>query len=224
VSSLHHLSQKPRRPSEGKPPLLLLLHGVRSNEHDLMGLAPELDPRFHIVSLRAPLTFGPGMFGWFPIEFLPGGGFKIDPEVADRSRRQVISFIDEATAEYGTDPDRVYLMGFSQGCIMSLASALTEPEKVAGVVGMSGRLLPEVEPKIAEPDRLKGLPMIVVHGEYDEVIPLSYGRVIRDKLSALPLDLTYREYPMAHQVSQRSLNDITEWLTARLDGPRRTEK
>lgn len=219
--TLHHISQQPRRTSEGPPPLLLLLHGVRSNEEDLLGLAPMLDARLQIVSLRAPLTFGPGAYGWFPVQFLPDGNFAIDPGIAEQSRRQVVAAVDEAAEAYGADPRRVYLMGFSQGCIMSLAAALTEPEKVAGVVAMSGRLLPQVEPLIASPERLNGLPLIVAHGEHDDVIPIRHGREIRDKLQKLPVELTYREYPIGHFVSQESLADISDWLTQQLDrGPR----
>lgn len=180
-----------------------------------------LDARLQIVSLRAPLTFGPGAYGWFPVQFLPDGNFAIDPGIAEQSRRQVVAAVDEAAEAYGADPRRVYLMGFSQGCIMSLAAALTEPEKVAGVVAMSGRLLPQVEPLIASPERLNGLPLIVAHGEHDDVIPIRHGREIRDKLQKLPVELTYREYPIGHFVSQESLADISDWLTQQLDrGPR----
>lgn len=175
-----------------------------------------LDDRFHVVSLRAPLTFGPAAYGWFPVQFLPEG-FLIDEEVAEHSRALVLETIDSLVKQYGADEKRVFLMGFSQGAIMSLAAGLTEPEKVAGIVAMSGRLLPQVEPKMASADRLKGLPIIVTHGVYDNVIPIRSGRDIRDKLGKLPVDLTYREYPMAHNVSEESLADITGWLSGKLD-------
>jgi phospholipase/carboxylesterase len=200
--------------------LLLLLHGVRSNEEDLIGLAPLLDPRFHVVSMRAPLTLGPSAYGWFPVQFVPGG-FLIDENVAEQSRKQVIDFTSDAVEKYGTDPDRVYLMGFSQGAIMSLASALTQPDLYAGVVAMSGRFLPQIEPIIAPAHDLKGLPITVVHGTYDEVIPVEFGRTIKEKLEKLPVDLTYREYPMGHHVSQESMRDVSKWLTSALDDPRR---
>ena len=77
-------------------------------------------------------------------------------------------------------------------------------QKFAGVVGMSGRLLPEIEPQIAPPEELKGLPFMIVHGTDDQVLPLSYGRAIRDKLSTLPVDLTYREYGMPHTVEWKA--------------------
>ena len=75
----------------------------------------------------------------------------------------------ELTRSYNVDPNRVFLMGFSQGCIMSLAAALTDPRRFAGVVGMSGRMLPGVVSKIAPPNQLAGLPIMIVHGTEDTV-------------------------------------------------------
>jgi phospholipase/carboxylesterase len=108
-------------------------------------------------------------------------------------------------------------MGFSQGAIMSLAVALARPDKVAGVVAMSGRLLPEFRPLIAEPEALAGLPIMVVHGTADQVMSIRDGREVRDTLSALPVELTYREYPMGHYVAPESLRDVAAWLRERLD-------
>jgi len=214
--SLAHLVHKPEIPSTN-PPVLILLHGVGSNEQDLMGLAPELDPRFLIVSARAPITLGPGSFAWFHVQFAPTG-FLINPAEAEESRKKVLQFVDEVVREYKADPKQVYLMGFSQGCIISLYAALTEPEKFAGVVGMSGRLLPDAVPNLASPDRLKHLQIIVVHGTEDQVIPIEYGRAIRDQLTPLPIKFGYKEYRMAHHVSQASMADISAWLKDRLDG------
>ncbi|MEP6536107.1 MAG: alpha/beta hydrolase-fold protein [Bryobacteraceae bacterium] len=213
--SLTHLVRQPAVPSEGRPPLLVLLHGVGSNEQDLFGLAPSLDKRFLIVSARAPITLDRGSYAWFHIQFTPTG-IVIQPEEAEASRLLILKFVDELVETYGADPKRVYLMGFSQGCIMSLAASLTEPKKFAGVVGMSGRLMPEIEPKIAPAEELRGLPLMIVHGTQDQVLTVSYGRGIRDKLLTLPVDLTYREYAMPHTVSPESLADVAAWLKTRL--------
>ena len=67
------------------------------------GLAPQLDPRFTIVSARGPLTRGPGSYAWFPVQFVPGG-FVIDPDEAERSRQLLLRFTDEVIAEYRLDP------------------------------------------------------------------------------------------------------------------------
>jgi phospholipase/carboxylesterase len=213
--SLVHLVSQPKVEAS-TPPLLLLLHGVGSNEHDLFGLVPYLDKRFLIISARAPNTLGPGSYAWFEVDFT-SQGMVINPAQAEASRQTLIAFLKEAVKAYGVDPKRVYLMGFSQGAIMSASVALTRPELVAGVVLMSGRVLPEIQPLIASNEELTGLPFLVVHGTADMVLPISYGRASRQLLSSLPVKLTYHEYRMGHEVSQESLADVTAWLSARLD-------
>jgi phospholipase/carboxylesterase len=91
---------------------------------------------------------------------------------------------------------------------------------VAGVVAMSGRLLPEVLPLLAPPDALRGLPILLQHGIADPVLALQHGRTARDRLATLPVELTYREYTMGHQVTAESLADAAHWLRERLDRPR----
>jgi phospholipase/carboxylesterase len=197
---------------------LLLLHGRGSNEQDLFGLAPLLDPRFQIISARAPHSLGPGSYEWFAISFTPAG-ILMDAAQAEASLAQLLAFIQEAVDAYGADPARVYLMGFSQGAIISASLALTAPEHVAGAVLMSGRIPPEIGPRIAAPERLAGLPILLVHGTYDTVLPIGYGHESKALLETLPVDLTYHEYPMGHEVSRDSLDDVTAWLSARLDAP-----
>ncbi len=181
-----------------------------------MGLAPYLDPRFHIISARAPFVLGPGAYAWFHIEFTPTG-IVIDPREAEESRVTLLRFIDELVEGYGVDHSRVFLMGFSQGGIISLSLALTEPKRLAGVVAMSARILPEVLPRMAPPAEMAGLPILLIHGVSDPVLGVDYGRAARDRLSTLPVALTYREYPMGHQVTEESLGDVVGWLRDRLD-------
>lgn len=214
--ALRHLVREPADAGATPPPLLLLLHGVGSNEEDLFGLAPYLDGRFLVVSARAPVALDYGGYGWFRIDFTPRG-MAADIEQAKRSLGMLPGFIDGLVDTYEADPRRVYLAGFSQGAMMSLALLLTRPEKVAGVVAMSGRLPRQVLER--EPDReaLAGKPVLVTHGLYDPMLPVESGREARDYLKALPVELTYREYPMAHEVSAESLRDVTGWLSEALD-------
>jgi phospholipase/carboxylesterase len=96
--------------------------------------------------------------------------------------------------------------------MMSLSLLLAHPTKVAGVVAMSGRLPTHALERLTEPDKLAGLPVLVTHGLYDPVLPVESGREIRAQLAALPVALTYREYPMGHEVSLDSLRDVARWL------------
>lgn len=213
--SLIHLVHQPTQPSPGSPPLLLLCHGLGSDEADLLGLAPYLDPRLLIVSVRAPYPHGPG-YTWFALEIGPDQ-IRADMAQAAQSLDTLQRFLQEAITTYNADPQRVYLMGFSQGAIMSLCLTLVYPQRVAGAVAMSGRMPGEREfPLPTDREPFQDLPILVVHGLYDPVLPIQEGRRIRDRLQTLPVDLTYREYPMAHQVSEESLGDIIRWLQERL--------
>lgn len=215
--SLTHLVREPAsRDASVPPPLLLLLHGIGSNEADLFGLAPYLDARFQVVSARAPLVMGPGSYGWFNIE-LTSQGMVADIEQAKESLRMLPGFIDELIETYHLDEQCVYLMGFSQGAMMTLAHAINHPGKIGGAVVMSGRYPSHVLEE--EPDKaaLQAKPFLVTHGIYDPVLPIEEGRQVRKNLEALPVKLTYREYPMGHEVSMESLRDVSAWLKRSLD-------
>ena len=203
-------------PSKERPPLLLLLHGVGANERQMSALAPAFDPRFVVVSVRSPLVLGPDAFGWFRVTFTPQGPV-IVAEEAKAGWKLLAQFIEEAVAGYGADPERVFLAGFSQGAIMALATLLTAPEKVAGAVAMSGRLLPEVLPHAASDDALRAKPALIVHGDADEKLGIGLARWAREQLARFPLALTYRELPMGHTMTPESMAVVTAWLTASLD-------
>ncbi|MBO0799977.1 MAG: alpha/beta fold hydrolase, partial [Blastocatellia bacterium] len=137
--SLAHQFALPRIQSD-KTPLLLLLHGFGANEDDLFSLAPYLDERFLIVSARAPLTLQPHSYAWFNLNFTPDGVI-VDLEESRRSMLTLQKFINELIDFYQIDRRSVYLMGFSQGAMMSLEAALAYPGIAAALVSMSGRLL-----------------------------------------------------------------------------------
>ena len=198
-----------------RPPLLILMHGVGSNERVMAQLAPAFDPRFVMLSVRSPIELGPNAFGWFHVAFSAQGPVIVAKE-AEAGWKLLARFIDEAVAEYGADPARVYLGGFSQGAIMALATLLTAPGKVAGAVAMSGRLLPEVLPRVA-PDELRDKRVLIVHGTEDEKLGIHLAGWAREQLARFPIALTYRELPMGHTITEESLKVVTSWLSSALD-------
>ncbi len=207
--------QKPASDSQ-KPPLLLLLHGLGADENDLFGLAPFMDERFFIVSPRAPQTLPYGGFAWFELIFGPDG-IGVSVKQFEQSRGLILKFIDELIEKHDLDPNRIFICGFSQGAMMSLSAFLSEPKKFAAVVAMSGRAMPEMLPDTKDFDALKDFPIFVTHGIYDPLLPIDNGRATKELLSALPVDLQYKEYPMAHEISQESLQDVSNWLRTQLD-------
>jgi phospholipase/carboxylesterase len=82
-------------------------------------MAPLLDPRFFVVSARAPIEIMMGGYAWFNIEFTAEGGIVPDLDQAEASRLLLVQFVDELVEAYGVDRRYVYLMGFSQGAMMS---------------------------------------------------------------------------------------------------------
>lgn len=214
--NLSHLVRRPAQPVT-RPPLLILLHGVGSNEHDLFTLADQFDPRLLVLSVRAPNVRSANSYAWFAVTFTPQGPV-IDPAQAEQSRLMLIDLIDSAVRAYDADPARVYLLGFSQGAIMSASVALTAPERVAGAVLLSGRILPEIRPLIAAPDRLRHLHFLVAHGTNDEILPIKHGRASRDLLSNLPIHLTYREHPGGHSISAPVLEEVRGWFGEKVIG------
>ena len=214
--SLVHRLRAPQASQAGPPPLLILLHGVGSNELSMALLTNSFDPRFLVISVRSPIQVSRFGYAWFHVTFTPDGPV-IDGDQAADGWRRVISFVSEATIAYGADPERVFVAGFSQGGIMSLAALLTAPEQFAGAICMSGRLPPEVMAHVVAGQRLRGKPVLVVHGVFDETLPVELGRRAKEHLEVLPIDLVYREFAMGHTTTSESIGFVAEWLRARLD-------
>lgn len=213
-SGLHYIVRQPSMEDGARTPLLMLLHGYGSNEQDLMGLAPSLDPRCLIVSIRAPHALDFGGYGWFPIE-ITEKGIVLHFAEALVACENVSKLADSLAEKHSTDPACTILLGFSQGASISVAVALKEPEKFTAVAALSGRCVPEMIP--ANTDRVKGLPILMTHGEFDQIIPIAQGREGHELMQHLPVDLTYAEYPMGHEINQPCLEDVQRWLTARID-------
>jgi phospholipase/carboxylesterase len=189
------------------------LHGLGSNENDLIALAPLLDERLFVVSVRAPLTYRWGGYTWFDLEKDgPGLGTK----TIESSLTVLRTFLEELEQAYPIDPDRLYLGGFSMGAAMAGAMLLLYPEKLAGAIMVSGFLPPDGSSRyrLAE---TAGRPLFQAHGLHDPVVPLEYAHQTRDFLQTTPVELEYHEYPIGHQVSDDELRDLVAWLDQRLE-------
>lgn len=211
--SLNHL-HRPADPAVAQPWLLVLLHGVGSNERDLFGLAPHVPGHFHVLSLRAPNAVGPSSHAWFQFGVTPGGERVINPAQEAASREQLAQVIASAAQQLEIAPSRVVVGGFSQGGIMALSLLLSQPELMQAAMVMHSRLLGEIVPLIAPPERLAGRQLWVSHGTLDQVLPLAHAHAIRSAVQALPLALRYAEFPSAHEITQGELAQAMRWLAA----------
>ena len=136
--SLHHLIQhptaSPNPEANSKHPTILALHGRGSNEQDLIGLAPYLPQNLFWISPRGPHTLGISSYEWYRVKIIG----KPDPEQVASALQTIDRFIDEILITYPIDPQKLFLLGFSQGSILSMCYALTRPYRVAGVIAQSG--------------------------------------------------------------------------------------
>lgn len=201
----------PARAGEPPHPLLVLLHGRGSDELDLLGLAPELDPRCFIVSARAPFRWQIG-YCWFEMEGTPEHA----AATLQESLNQLWRFTDDLVEAYPVDRRRIYLLGFSQGAFMANALTLCVPDRIAGAALLSG-FQPDPSGLPVQAEGLRGKPFFVAHGTLDPLLDIQLGRAVRETLSRLGADVTYREYPMGHQVIAPELADLQAWLSAQLD-------
>ena len=209
--NLHYLVQEPKVKHD-KNPLLLLLHGYGSNEEDLFSFAPELPDDNYVISVRAPYDLQPYGHAWYAIHFDADENKFSDNVQAKQSVEIIASFIDEIVKQYPIDTENVTLIGFSQGAILSYATALTYPEKISKVVALSGYFNQEILPEVIDTKAISHLKFFVSHGSVDQVIPVDWARKAKPALENLGLEVEYQEYPIGHGVSPKNFFDFKNWL------------
>lgn len=214
--SLHHIIREPKKKTLEKAPLLIMLHGYGSNEEDLFSFADELPDELFIISARAPYPMQPYGHAWFAIHWGNSNGKFSDDEQAIGSRDKIKDFIDEAVENYPVDPNNVTLVGFSQGCILALAVALSYPEKVKNIIGLSGALNPAIVKEGYEQRDFSKLSIYNSHGSEDQVIPVSWARKTKPQLDSLNIENTYSEFPVGHGVAPQNFMELKKWLEERL--------
>ena len=196
-----------------KNPLIVLLHGYGSNEEDLFSFAPELPKEYYVISVRAPFDLQPYGHAWYAIHFDADENKFSDNDEAKESVQLIANFIDEMVKEYPIDTANINLIGFSQGAILSYATALTFPEKIAKVVALSGYLNLDIVPEKKKKKAISHLKFFVSHGTVDQVIPVDWARKAKPALENLGLEVTYNEYPIGHGVPPQNFYDFKHWLT-----------
>ena len=208
--SLQYLVRKPKTETEN-PPLLLLMHGVGSNEQDLFSFAQYLPDNYLIISARGPFTIGPNSYSWFQVSFATGVPV-INYTEAEKSRNTIIQFIDSLKTQFHFNDKEIYVGGFSQGGIMSYSVGLTRPDLIKGIAVMSGRLLKEVKPQIASPNQLNHLKVYISHGTSDNVLSIEYAREANTYLKTINITPTYNEFEGGHTITNEMLLGLIYWL------------
>jgi len=190
--------------------LLVLLHGFGADENDLAPLVQHIDPdgRFTSVCFRAPIDLEPFGAAWYERD----EGGEVDAHTF-RSSVQAIDRTTDAVCEAGGfHRSESVIIGFSQGCAMTLAVGLGEGTATApsAIACLSGMLqdIPDFE------YNLSSVPNILIqHGSLDPMVDIERGRRIRDVLNEAGQEPHYAEYPMGHEISNASLFDLRDWLS-----------
>lgn len=195
--------------------LVVLMHGVGSNETSLAGFLSLLPDDVAVALVRSPFEAGPSAYRAFTVSFTANGP-AIDAAAAETSRRMIVQFIGELQARTGIAPAHTLVAGFSQGGIMSAGLALTRPDTVAGFAILSGRILPEIGPLIASHDALAHLHALITHGEYDDVLPVAWAERSAELLQQLDVRFEQKRYAARHEITAEMAADFVAWVARRL--------
>ena len=192
-------------------PVLVLLHGRGSDEHDLQGLAPHLPADAALVTPRAPHPGGPWGYGagWAWYRYLHDD--RVEAGTLARSLAALDGFLDGLPGLLPVRPGPLALGGFSQGGTTSLAYAMTRPGRVRRVIVLSGFLVDDPSVPV-DPEAAEDLDVFWGHGTLDPAIPHALGAKGRKRISEAGVRVRARDYPIGHGVSVEELADVRSWL------------
>ncbi|MEM6438298.1 MAG: dienelactone hydrolase family protein [Pseudomonadota bacterium] len=199
--------------------LVLLLHGYGADGNDLIGLADVLADHLPTAEFRSPnapqaCTVNPMGRQWFPIPQMDGSTEAQRNAGFAASQQALNAWLDQTAEDTGVPAARTLLLGFSQGTMMSLHAGPRRQAQLAGIVGFSGRLLaPE---KLPEEIASKP-PVLLLHGDMDEVVPFADMEAARKGLEAAGLQVATHVMPRAgHSISPDGLGAALAFIKARL--------
>ena len=198
---------------------IIVLHGLGADGNDFVPIAQELDltavgdVRFvlpHAPTRPVTINGGMRMRAWYDIT-----GSELvrrEDEAGLRASQALVEGLIAREVERGVPAARIVLMGFSQGCAMTLLTGLRHGARLAGLVALSG-YLPLADKTAAERAPANAdLPIFMAHGQADPMIPLQRAVASRDALRALGHALQWHEYPMGHAVCPQEIADLNRWL------------
>ncbi len=198
---------------------VIVLHGLGADGHDFEPVCQELDLRAlgavrfilpHAPEQPVTINGGYVMRAWYDIRQVDLQ--RQEDAAGVRASGAAIAALIDAERARGVPAGRIVLMGFSQGCAMALFTGLRYPERLGGIVALSGYqpLADSLEAERSDANRLA--PVFMAHGRLDPVVVPARGEAARDQLRALGQAVEWRDYRMEHSVSPEELRDLNAWL------------
>ncbi len=202
---------------------VIWLHGLGADGHDFEPIVPELNLAVHadirFVFPHAPvrpvtINGGVPMRAWYDVISLDKSGPQDEAGIRD-SAASVLQLI-ERERERGVDASRIVLAGFSQGGAIAMHTAMRVPQRLAGLMALSTWM--PLASKIGEEvvdnseSQPRELPVLMVHGTFDPLLPLAAGQHAREIMQDAGFKVQWHEYPMAHAVCAEEISEIRKWL------------
>lgn len=206
-TSFFYLIKKPENNAK-KSPIVFLLHGFGSNEEDLFSFSPYLNNDVTIISLRAPIMLYPNSYAWYNI-YYSGSVKSYDKEAAKLIKNQFISEMNYFIKKYDCDPNRITLIGFSQGAI--LGHAIAQSSNIKNLIALSGY----VDDELINFDNTNKTSIYISHGNEDEVIPFKESIETNKILNQNNIEYEFNSFEQGHGVNSENLKSFLEWLKER---------
>ena len=214
---VNELNVKEKMPTSGSvKKVVIFLHGYGADGADLFSLSDPLSeqlPDCFFASPDAPRRCGASPFGfeWFPIPDIDGSTIPNMMQALASSEKLIIKLINGYKERFSINYSDIVLLGFSQGCMISLNIGLRQLNNIGGVVGISGRLLmPE---SLEESKKDSYPPVILIHGDSDEVVPISSMYDAEKMLNKLNVNFsTHVSKNVGHGIAPDGLTKALEFI------------
>jgi len=211
---LPHIELNPDRQADA---CVIWLHGLGADGHDFEPIVPELalpsELAVRFIFPHAPvrpvtINGGAEMRAWY--DFAPQTEESGKDDI-DESAAQIHAFMDREE-ERGISSERIILAGFSQGGVVALHTGLRSHKRLAGILALSTYLHDPAATEKQQSDENLAIPIMMAHGTMDPMIPISRAATSRENLIRMGYDVSWFDYPMAHQVCMEEIDQISQFF------------
>lgn len=210
-------------PSGTHKSTIIWLHGLGDSGNGFSPIVPQLqlNPMLGIKFIFPhapvrPVTINNGMEmrAWYDIKTLDMGS-RADVEGVLESSVAVKALIDNEI-ENGIPPEKIMLIGFSQGGVIALHVGPRYEKRLAGIVALSTYMCEPQSLSYEKTEANQDTPILCCHGQQDEVVPMSLGHMAYQTLLSDNRQVTWKQYVMQHNVCMPEIQDIAQFIEEQL--------